>query len=159
MGGYSEGEPPVPIPNTEVKPFSADGTAYSGRVGRRPLSRGCPKNLGGLFFYLIKYYIFLENRKISKRGSVDPQTWRTRYTHWRLRSAYLSIKRNAHLLWMFYDKPDLNIPDTSNGIEALSTDLKYKLRVHNGLCLKNRAKFIDLYLFNKQNVGILLTNK
>ena len=25
-GGYGEGEPPVPIPNTEVKPFSADGT-------------------------------------------------------------------------------------------------------------------------------------
>ena len=26
-GGYSEGETPVPIPNTEVKSFSADGTA------------------------------------------------------------------------------------------------------------------------------------
>ena len=26
-GGHSEGETPVPIPNTEVKPFSADGTA------------------------------------------------------------------------------------------------------------------------------------
>ena len=25
-GGYGEGVPPVPIPNTEVKPFSADGT-------------------------------------------------------------------------------------------------------------------------------------
>ena len=25
-GGNGEGEPPVPIPNTEVKPFSADGT-------------------------------------------------------------------------------------------------------------------------------------
>ena len=25
-GGYGEGDPPVPIPNTEVKPFSADGT-------------------------------------------------------------------------------------------------------------------------------------
>ena len=25
-GGNSEGETPVPIPNTEVKPFSADGT-------------------------------------------------------------------------------------------------------------------------------------
>ncbi len=27
FGGDSEGETPVPIPNTEVKPFSADGTA------------------------------------------------------------------------------------------------------------------------------------
>ena len=43
FGGYGEGDPPVPIPNTEVKPFSADGTASirRGRVGRRrDLSRG-----------------------------------------------------------------------------------------------------------------------
>ena len=26
-GGHSEGATPVPFPNTEVKPFSADGTA------------------------------------------------------------------------------------------------------------------------------------
>ena len=34
-GGHSGGEPPVPIPNTEVKPSSADGTAgiSCGRVG------------------------------------------------------------------------------------------------------------------------------
>ena len=29
-GGYSEGEPPLPIPNREVKPLSADGTAPEG---------------------------------------------------------------------------------------------------------------------------------
>ncbi len=28
VGGYSEGEPPLTIPNREVKPFSADGTAF-----------------------------------------------------------------------------------------------------------------------------------
>ena len=27
LGGYSVGVPPLPIPNREVKPFSADGTA------------------------------------------------------------------------------------------------------------------------------------
>ena len=27
LGDCSEGVPPVPIPNTEVKPFSPDGTA------------------------------------------------------------------------------------------------------------------------------------
>ena len=46
LGGYSEGDPPVPIPNTEVKPFGADGTAYSGRVGRRPPSE--PRFLFGV---------------------------------------------------------------------------------------------------------------
>ena len=28
LGDDGEGETPVPIPNTEVKPFSADGTAW-----------------------------------------------------------------------------------------------------------------------------------
>src|SRR4051795_6626971 len=36
-GGYGEGETPLPIPNREVKPLSADGTwpLGPGRVGRR----------------------------------------------------------------------------------------------------------------------------
>ena len=35
-GGYSAGAPPLPIPNREVKPGRADGTApQCGRVGRR----------------------------------------------------------------------------------------------------------------------------
>ena len=29
-GGYSTGVPPLPIPNREVKPRSADGTAFVG---------------------------------------------------------------------------------------------------------------------------------
>ena len=28
-GGYGKEDPPVPIPNTEVKLFSADGTAWA----------------------------------------------------------------------------------------------------------------------------------
>ena len=37
-GGYSRGVPPLPIPNREVKPTRADGTApQCGRVGRRRL--------------------------------------------------------------------------------------------------------------------------
>ena len=35
-GGHSGGVTPVPIPNTAVKPSSADGTwVFPGRVGRR----------------------------------------------------------------------------------------------------------------------------
>ncbi len=38
-GGYSSGAPPLPIPNREVKPGRADGTApQCGRVGRRRFS-------------------------------------------------------------------------------------------------------------------------
>ena len=34
---FSRRGPPVPIPNTEVKPPRADGTFFEGRVGRRQL--------------------------------------------------------------------------------------------------------------------------
>ena len=38
-GGFGPGVPPLPIPNREVKPGRADGTApQCGRVGRRLLS-------------------------------------------------------------------------------------------------------------------------
>jgi hypothetical protein len=39
-GGYGGGDIPVPIPNTAVKPTSADGTwgFLPGRVGRRRIS-------------------------------------------------------------------------------------------------------------------------
>ena len=37
-GGYCDGVPPLPIPNREVKPVCADGTAMQcGRVGSRLL--------------------------------------------------------------------------------------------------------------------------
>ena len=43
LGGYSGGVPPLPIPNREVKPACADGTAMQcGRVGSRLFSSESP---------------------------------------------------------------------------------------------------------------------
>ena len=59
-GGYGGGVPPLPIPNREVKPACADGTAMQcGRVGGRPLSTGEPSSimLGGSSHYI--YMLFL----------------------------------------------------------------------------------------------------
>jgi len=55
-GGYSGGDTPVPIPNTEVKPSSADGTAefLGGRVGRRRILLERGAHLSGLPFFLIR---------------------------------------------------------------------------------------------------------
>ena len=53
-GGNSDGDPPLPIPNREVKPVIADGTAIpSGRVGSRQLSESIQRNLDALFFVCI----------------------------------------------------------------------------------------------------------
>ena len=64
-GGYCSGVPPLPIPNREVKPACADGTAMQcGRVGGRhffqseePFSR----KIRGLFFLLfLQFFVPLQ---------------------------------------------------------------------------------------------------
>jgi hypothetical protein len=52
LGDHSEGETPVPIPNTEVKPFNADGTAWVTVWESRTLPRlklEGPSEMMGLF--------------------------------------------------------------------------------------------------------------
>jgi len=80
-----------------------------------------------------------------KERYVDKKTGRTRYVHRRLRSAYLSIKRNMAYLWTWYDNIESGIPNTNNGLEGKFTDLKSKLRNHNGLSKEHRMVFIDEY--------------
>ena len=68
------------------------------------------------------------------------------YMRPRLRSAYLSLKRNMTLLWTFYDYPEAGLPNTNNGIEGLFSDIKGKLRVHRGISKDNRKKLLDEYI-------------
>ncbi len=35
LGDDCDGEPPLPIPNREVKPISAENTGFTGKIGRR----------------------------------------------------------------------------------------------------------------------------
>ena len=53
-GGYCGGVPPLPIPNREVKPVCADGTAMQcGRVGSRLFSYQRPwREISEVFFVL-----------------------------------------------------------------------------------------------------------
>jgi len=80
-----------------------------------------------------------------KERNQDKRTGKTSYIHKRLRSAWLSLKRNMNYLWTFYDYPNAELPNTNNSLEATFADLKTKLRNHNGLSVKNRKMFIDEY--------------
>jgi len=43
----------------------------------------------------------------------------------------------------YYDNIELNIPNTTNAIDGHFSNLKNKLRNHNGLSLARKRKFID----------------
>ena len=80
-----------------------------------------------------------------KERRKDRKTGKTYYVHKRLRSAYLSLKRNMPYLWTWSDDRTIGIPNTNNALEGMFTNLKTKLRNHNGLSKENRKKFIDEY--------------
>lgn len=76
----------------------------------------------------------------------DDNKGKSRYTHQRVRSAYLSLKRNMKWLWTFYDNKELNIPNANNALEGTFTDIKSKLRIRSGMKKLNRQKFLDEYI-------------
>lgn len=93
--------------------------------------------VGGLGQWHERWAAFLAER------SVEAATGRSRYTHRRLRSAYLSLRRNLPWLFTWYDHPRLGIPNTTNAIDGMFAGLKNKLRNHNGLSATRKRKFID----------------
>ncbi len=56
---------------------------------------------------------FLQHQPYVNERTTNPETGKSRYTHKRLRSAYLSLKRNLPFLFTFEKYPDLDIPNTT----------------------------------------------
>ncbi len=86
-----------------------------------------------------RWHDFLAERSVDASG-------KTHYVHKRLRSAYLSLKRNMPWLWTWYDFPELEIPNTNNALESLNSDLKAKLNLHRGMTRERRKVFIQDFL-------------
>lgn len=74
------------------------------------------------------------------------RTGRSTYTHPRVSSAYLSLRRNMKWLWTFEQYSHLHIPKTNNAIEGTFTDIKTKLRVHSGISKQRRIALIQEYI-------------
>ncbi|MBK7098597.1 MAG: hypothetical protein IPH58_09870 [Sphingobacteriales bacterium] len=92
--------------------------------------------VGSLDEWHTKWEWFLSERKIDEAG-------KKRYVHKKLRSAYRSLKTNLPDLFTWYDNIGLNIPNTTNAIDGHFSDLKNKLRNHNGLSIDRKKKLID----------------
>ena len=78
-----------------------------------------------------------------KEKTLNPETGKSHYTHKRLRSAYRSLRTNMKWLFTWYDYIELNMPNTTNAIDGHFSNLKNKLRNHNGLSIERKKKFID----------------
>jgi hypothetical protein len=90
--------------------------------------------------WYLRWFEYLNER--SKSSS----TGKTYYTHKRLRSAYLSLKRHLSYLFVFEEYKELMIPNTTNALDGQFANLKNKLRNHNGLSKIRKMRFIDEFL-------------
>ena len=84
-----------------------------------------------------KWRLFLKER------TTDPHTGKSRYVHKKLRSAWLSLRKNLPYLFVFQEYIELNMPNTNNALEGTFTALKNSMRNHNGMSKENRKRFID----------------
>ena len=74
-GGYSDGEPPLPIPNREAKPVIADGTARpGGRVGsRRAWKESSDEKSSGDSFSCLQ--VSCENIRCTRHMAMRVSLW------------------------------------------------------------------------------------
>lgn len=95
---------------------------------------------GALQDWFEKWEWFLNER------TINPETAKSHYTHKKLRSAYNSLKRNLDVLFTWYDHKELEIPNTTNAIDGQFSDLKQKMRNHNGMNMNRKKRFIIEFL-------------
>lgn len=82
---------------------------------------------------------------VLNERSVSEITGKTFYTHKPLRSAYRSIRNNLFHLFECEHWKELDVPNTTNCLDGQFSDLKNKLRNHNGLSIGRKKKLIDSY--------------
>ena len=64
------------------------------------------------------------------------------YTHRRLRTAYRSLKTNLPYLFTYQKYSELKLPNTTNSLDGMFSQLKNRLAVHRGLRRHRRYKLI-----------------
>lgn len=78
----------------------------------------------------------------TKRGWV--------YTHRRLRAAYRSLRTNLVRLFTYQRHPELNLPNTTNTLDGMFSQIKNRLAVHRGLRRDRRFKIISEILSGRR---------
>ena len=75
------------------------------------------------------------------------------YTHRRVRAAHRSLKTNCFRLFTYQRYPDLSIPNTTNTLDGMFSQIKNRLAVHRGLRRDRRYKIVCAVLSGKEKTA------
>lgn len=70
---------------------------------------------------------FEQHKSFLNERTINEKSGRSRYTHRKLRSAYLSLKRHLDYLFTFEAHPGVGMDNTTNLLDGRFADLKRKL--------------------------------
>lgn len=92
---------------------------------------------------------YLAHEDYLSERSTNEDNSRTWYTHKRLRSAYHSLRVNSDWLFTYQEYKHLDLPNTTNSLEGLFSELKRQLHSHHGLNEHRKLQFIKNFLLTK----------
>lgn len=88
-------------------------------------------------------------RTFLDEKSPSPHTKRGwQYAHRRVRAAHRSLKTNLRRLFTYQRHPHLMLPNTTNSLDGMFSQIKNRLAVHRGLRRDRRYKMISEILQN-----------
>lgn len=81
--------------------------------------------------------------------TVNTETGKAVYTHYKLRAAYTSLCSNLDHLFTYKKHKEFCIPNTTNHLDGGKfSDLKNRIRVHRDLSKKLKKKLVDYFSVN-----------
>ena len=80
-----------------------------------------------------------------------PNRWP--YTHRKLRAAYRSLNTNLPFLFTYQKYPNLHLPNTTNTLDGMFSQIKNRLAVHRGAKQEFRYKIIQKILSGKEGIS------
>ena len=93
---------------------------------------------------LLKWYLKYSHELV--KGYINTETNKWEYSMDRTLSAYRSLRKFTPYLFTYQSSKW--IPTTNNSLEGINSDLKNKMRNHNGLRWDRKAKVLHFYLKN-----------
>ena len=81
--------------------------------------------------------------------TVNTETGKATYTHYKLRAAYTSLCSNLDYLFTYKKHKEFYTPNTTNHLDGGKfADMKNRIRVHRGLSKGMKKKVVDYYAIN-----------
>lgn len=115
----------------------------------RALTLTLPYTTEALFHEALLSWRERHDAFLNERTIVSHRRRGWEYTHRRIRAAYRSLVTNLSQLFTYQRYPELHLPNTTNCLDGMFSQVKNKLAVHRGLRRDRRYKIISMILRGK----------